>query len=395
MIVRLFYLTFLILLFYSPFSETTAQINSYKYKNLITFCSQKLLKNIDQIPDNEYPIRTKGLGEWEFTDPSGWTSGFFPGCLWLSYKLLPDSNILKAALKFTERLKDQQFNKNTHDIGFMMMCSFGNGFKLMTKPEYKEIILESAKSLAARFNKKIGCIQSWNGEFQVIIDNMMNLELLFWAAKNSGDKKFYDIAVSHAYTTIKNHLRPDGSTFHVVVYDTSTGEVIKKRTAQGLSDSSAWARGQAWGIYGFTMCYRKTDDTLFLNTAVKIAEYFINHLPADRVPFWDLNLPEDSNRKFKDASAAAIALSALLELRNYISNKNKCDKVIDDILSSLINNYLSINTNSSGLLLHCAYNVNSSNPYDWDASTVWGDYYFLESLIRYKEAFIRIDDKKK
>lgn len=395
MIVRLFYLTFLVLLSYSPISETTAQINGDEYKNLTTFCSQKLLKNIDQIPENKYPIRTKGLGEWEFTDPSGWTSGFFPGCLWLSYKLLPDSNILKAAIKYTEGLKEQQFNKNTHDIGFMMLCSFGNGFKLMNKPEYKEIILESAKSLAARFNEKTGCIQSWNGEFQVIIDNMMNLELLFWAAKNGGDKKFYDIAVTHAYTTTKNHLRPDGSSFHVVVFDTSTGEVIKKRTAQGYSDSSAWARGQAWGIYGFTMSYRNTHDTLFLNTAIKMADYFINHLHSDYIPFWDLNLPKGSNREFRDASAAAIALSAFLELRNYVDDSAKYDKIIHSIMKSIVNNYLSINANSSGIILHCAYNVNSQNAFDWDASTVWGDYYFLESLIRYKEAFVRNDDKNK
>jgi unsaturated chondroitin disaccharide hydrolase len=364
-----------------------AQITDNEYENVVKFCSSRLSESINKIPADEYPIRTKGLREWEYTDPSVWTSGFYPGCLWLSYKLLPDSNILKAAIKFTEGLTEQQYNKETHDIGFMILSSFGNGYKILNKPDYKEIILESAKSLSTRFNKKAGCIQSWNGEFQVIMDNMMNLELLFWAAKNGGGKNFYDIAVTHAYTTIKNHLRSDGSSFHVVVFDTSTGKVIEKRTHQGYSDSSSWARGQAWGIYGFTMCYRETYDTSFLNTAVKMAEYFINNLPEDYIPYWDLQLPADSEKKIKDASAAAIALSALLELRNYIDNKTKYDKTINNILHCLTSSYLSEGTNSDGMLLHCAYNVNSSNPFDWDASTVWGDYYFLESLLRYKENF--------
>jgi len=384
---RSFYFTLLIQLLYSYHFEIIGQVTDDEYENVVRFCNQKLTENIDQIPENKYPIRTKGLGEWEFTDPSGWTSGFFPGSLWLSNKLLPDSNILKAAIKFTEGLTEQQYNKNTHDIGFVILSSFGNGYKLLNKPEYKEIIFESAKSLSTRFNKKAGCIQSWNGEFQVIVDNMMNLELLFWAAKNGSNKNFYDMAVTHAYTTIKNHLRPDGSSFHVVVFDTSTGEVIKKRTAQGYSDSSSWVRGQAWGIYGFTMCYRETHDTVFLNTAVKMADYFVNNLPEDNIPFWDLKLPLNSEKKFKDASAAAIALSALLELRNYTDDQKKYDKTINNILHSLISNYLSKGTYSDGILLHCAYNVNSSNPYDWDASTVWGDYYFLESLLRYKEKF--------
>jgi len=384
---RSFYFTLLIQLLYSYHFEIIGQVTDDEYENVVRFCNQKLTENIDQIPENKYPIRTKGLGEWEFTDPSGWTSGFFPGSLWLSNKLLPDSNILKAAIKFTEGLTEQQYNKSTHDIGFVILSSFGNGYKLLNKPKYKEIILESAKSLSTRFNEKAGCIQSWNGEFQVIVDNMMNLELLFWAAKNGSDKNFYDMAVAHAYTTIKNHLRPDGSSFHVVVFDTSTGEAIKKRTHQGYSDTSSWTRGQAWGIYGFTMCYRETHDTVFLNTAVKMAEYFINNLSEDYIPYWDLQLPADSEKKFKDASAAAIALSALLELRNYMNDKTKYDEKINNILHSLINNYLSEETDSDGILLHCAYNVNSSNPYDWDASTVWGDYYFLESLIRHKEIF--------
>jgi len=264
-----------------------------------------------------------------------------------------------------------------------MLNSYGHAFEETNIESYKNIILQSANSLSARYNSNVGCIQSWNGEFQVIIDNMMNLEILFWASKNGGSSSFYDIAVSHAYKTIENHVREDGSSFHVVHYDPNTGEVIKKRAAQGYSENSTWARGQAWGIYGFTMCYRETQDINFLNTAIKMADYYIANLPSDYVPYWDFNLPDDYDKKYRDASAATITLSALLELRSYSNNAEKYDLVIENIYNSLVENYLSINTNSSGIINHCAYNVNSSDPFDWDSSTIWGDYYFLESLIKY------------
>jgi unsaturated chondroitin disaccharide hydrolase len=364
-----------------------AQISDSVYEHAVGFCIKQLTKGTREIPAGKYPIRTEGVGPWELTESSTWTSGFFPGCLWYGYKLHPRKKLLENAKKFTEGLEDQQFNTGHHDIGFMILSSYGNGFKIANKSEYRKIILQSAASLSSRYNSTVGCIQSWNGDFQVIIDNMMNLELLFWAAKHGGDKKFYNIAVSHAYKTIQNHIREDGSSFHVVVYDTATGKVIKKRTAQGYSDSSAWARGQAWGIYGFTMCYRETLDSTFLKTAIKMAHYFIKNLPQDYVPFWDFRLPPDSVKKFKDASAATIACSGLLELRNYVEDASEYDLVINRILFSLINNYLAEKTNSSGIILHCAYNVNNPNPFDWDASSIWGDYYFLESLIRYKDVF--------
>jgi rhamnogalacturonyl hydrolase YesR len=368
-------------------SLTFAQLDDSVYNHVIGFCINQLTKSAQEVPAHKYPIRTEGIGPWELTEPSRWTSGFFPGCLWYAYKLQPDTNLLVSAIRFTEGLEDQQFNTSHHDIGFMMLSSYGNGFKFANKTKYKKIILQSAASLSTRYNGTVGCIQSWNGDFQVIIDNMMNLELLFWAAKHGEDNKYYNIAVSHAYKTIQNHIREDGSCYHVVVYDTTTGKVIKKRTAQGYSDSSAWARGQAWGIYGFTMCYRETHDSTFLKTAIKMAQYFIKNLPQDYVPFYDFKLPPESDKKFKDASAAAIACSGLLELRNYVADPSEYDSAIRKILRSLISNYLAEKTNSGGIILHCAYNVNNPNPFDWDASTIWGDYYFLESLVRYKDVF--------
>jgi unsaturated chondroitin disaccharide hydrolase len=348
---------FLIISF--PYAQNKPDIDK-----AVTFSLKQLTKSINEVPEGSYPIRTKGIGKWELVPASNWTSGFFPGCLWYGYELSGDSH---------------------HDTGFMIYDSFGNGYRLTGNEKYKPVILQTAKSLASLYNEKVGCIQSWPGDFQVIVDNMMNLELLFWSAKNGGEKSHYDIAVSHAYKTIENHLREDGSAFHVVHYNPETGEVVKKRTHQGYADSSAWARGQAWGIYGFTMCYRETGDTNLLNTAEKMAKYFIDNLPEDYVPYWDFCLPENYEKRYKDASAAAIALSAFLELRNYVDNSAEYDSVINGMMNSLINNYMAEGTESSGIINHTAYNVNNENVYDWDASTIWGDYYFLESLIRYRQ----------
>ena len=345
----------------------------------------KLRKSLNEIPLGQFPIRTEGLGRWELTSPRSWTSGFYPGCLWLAYQLSNDRFWIDYAKKYTEALEDQQYNTGSHDIGFMMLNSYGNGYKATNNPQYKSVILQSAQSLATRYNPKVGCIQSWNGEYQIIIDNMMNLEILFWAAKQGGDPALYNIAVNHAHKTIENHIREDGSSFHVVVYDTATGKVKEKRTHQGYAAGSTWARGQAWGIYGFTMCYRETRDTTYLNTAIKMADYFISHLPPDYIPFWDFNLPEDHPRQYRDASAAAIALSGLLELRTYVKDRTRYDAVINDIFNELTSHYLSTGTASSGIILHGAYNVNKENPYDWNASTIWGDYYFLEALKRYRK----------
>ncbi len=349
------------------------------------YALSQLKKSLNEVTVGEYPKRTFGEGAWQLTKPTEWTSGFFPGCLWLAYQLSGDSSWIEPAQEFTEGLTEQQYNTKTHDIGFMMFNSFGNGYKHNHSDDYKKIIIQSAKSLATRYNDNTKCIQSWNGDFQVIIDNMMNLDILFWAAKNGGGKALYNIAVTHANTTIKNHIRDDYSTFHVIVFDTVTGDVIQRKTHQGYADNSTWARGQAWGVYGFTVCFRETRDSTYLEAAINLADYFINALPDDFIPFWDLNLPDDYDRKFKDTSAASIFVSGLLELRKYVQNTDRYDEVALNILTNLITKYLTKGTNSSGILLHSAYNVNSENKYDWDASTIWGDYYFLEALKRYQE----------
>lgn len=379
-LVKVVFSSFLfILLTNSCDSLTEPKIDSLeKAENLAI---KKLLLSSFDVPENQYPIFTNSTKKWVLTTSTSWTSGFYPGCLWYGYKLSGNTQLKSMAEQFRQGLSEEQYTTSHHDVGFMIFNSYGLGYKITGNESYKNVILQAAKSLSTRYNENVGCIQSWNGEYQVIIDNMMNLELLFWASKNGGDSTYYKMAVSHANKTIQNHIREDGSSFHVVHYDPETGDVMRKRTAQGYSDNSTWARGQAWGIYGFTMCYRETGNIEYLNTAVKMADYYISHLPKDSIPYWDFNLPENYERDFKDASAATIALSGLIELNSFV-NSSKYQNTITSTLNSLMEKYLIENSSESGIINHCAYHANDPNPDFWDSATIWGDYYFLEALDR-------------
>jgi len=272
----------------------------------------------------------------------------------------------------------------------MMYCSFGNAERIAPKPEYKDVLLESAKSLCTRFNPKVGCIKSWDSkpsDFLVIIDNMMNLELLFWATHVTGDSSFYKIAVTHANTTMKNHFRPDYSSYHVVNYNPQTGEVQKKKTAQGAADESAWSRGQAWGLYGYTMCYRETKDKRYLEQANHIAQFILHHpnLPADKIPYWDFNAPDIPNA-LRDASAASVIASALIELSGYVDEKKKDAylSVAETILKSLSSAPYKADVGSNGgfVLQHCVGNMPQKT--EIDVPLTYADYYFVEAMKRYK-----------
>jgi rhamnogalacturonyl hydrolase YesR len=271
-----------------------------------------------------------------------WTSGFFPASLWYIYEFTQDTAIKAEAERRLVIIKDQQYNTKDHDLGFKMYCSFGNAYRITSNPEYKEIFLTAAESLCKRYHPSIHSIQSWdssaNFKCPVIIDNMMNLELLCRASEELNDPKYKMIAVEHANTTIKNHYRPNHSSYHVVDYDLSTGNVLKKKTAQGFADESAWARGQSWGLYGFTMMYRFTKDTTYLKQAENIADFLVHHpnLPEDKVPYWDYNSTDIPNT-YRDVSAAAIMASALLELAQYAGAKQKKEylKVARIMLQSL------------------------------------------------------------
>ena len=285
-------------------------------------------------------------------------------------------------------LEQEKMNGKTHDMGFKMYCSYGNGYRLTQDERYKEILLQSARTLAGRYKPQAGIIRSWDHnqkkwQCPVIIDNMMNLELLFWATRESNDSTFYHIAVNHARTTLKNHFRPDNSCYHVIDYDTITGKVLKKNTHQGLSHESAWSRGQAWALYGYTMCYRETKIPEFLQQAKKVEEFLFNHphMPTDYVPYWDFDAPEIPNEP-RDASAAAIIASALYELSLYDPENAERDKErADKILENLSKNYRATMGHDNGFLLLHSTGTKPTNV-EVDVPIVYADYYFIEALLR-------------
>jgi unsaturated chondroitin disaccharide hydrolase len=320
-----------------------------------------------------------------------WTSGFFPGTLWYLYEYSKDEKIREYATMMTARVEKEKKNTGTHDLGFMLYCSFGNGLRLTGNESYNEILLTGAKSLVTRYRPIIGCIQSWNSrrgwQCPVIIDNMMNLEFLMWAFKKSGDSTFYNICVSHSDTTIKNHFRPDYSSYHVVSYDTITGKVEKKQTSQGAADESAWARGQSWGLYGYTVMFRETKLERYLNQAIHMADFMINHpnMPADKIPYWDFNAPGIPNAK-RDASAGAVMASALIELSGYVQPDlgKKYLGIAETQLRSLASPaYLAkAGQNGNFILMHSVGSIPGKS--EVDVPLTYADYYFIEALLRYK-----------
>jgi unsaturated chondroitin disaccharide hydrolase len=338
---------------------------------------------------NLHPRSVNADGSLYLVSPGDWTSGFYPGCLWFQYEYSGEDFWKTEAGRLTRHLEDQKFNGGTHDMGFKMYCSAGNGYRLTGDNYYRDVLLRSAETLITRFNPAVGCIRSWDHhrdkwQFPVIIDNMMNLELLCWAFHETGDSNYYRIAFSHAATTLKNHFRGDNSSIHVVDYDTLTGNVIARNTHQGASDESAWARGQAWGLYGFTMMYRETGYRPFLDQAIRIADFIMNHenLPEDGVPYWDYNAPEIPDAP-RDASAAAIACSALYELCRYLGDEGeKYRSFADKIHSSLSSPaYLAEpGTNHNFILKHSTGNRPSGG--EVDVPIVYADYYFLEATLR-------------
>lgn len=352
-------------------------------------------------PDTACFPRSIKEGKYRLEHPTDWTSGFYPGSMWLAYELTGDEALAKEARKYTDRLQDMQYYTGNHDLGFMMFCSYGQGIRLKPEPTDSLILIHSSESLCSRFRPEVGLIRSWDfgdWSYPVIIDNMMNLELLYFASKVTGDTRYAKIATTHAETTAKNQLREDYSNYHVVDYDTLTGKVLHQATCQGFSDNSAWARGQAWAIYGYTMAYRETKNPNFLEIAVHTADYWLNHpnLPEDGVPYWDFNAGQEGYvpdwkydpDRFKvvprDASAAAIAASAFLELATYVPNEDTYYDAAVKILKSLSSPaYRAVpGTNNNFILMHSVGSIPHGQ--EIDVPLVYADYYFLEALNRYE-----------
>ena len=359
---------------------------------------------------SEFPRSIDENGELLTTGIYSWTSGFFPGSLWYIYELTGEETWKEEAVKWTEALDTIQYWSGNHDVGFMINCSYGNGLRLTKNKAYEKVMIQTAESLTERYNPIVKSLESWDYReawdgitewyFPVIIDNMMNLELLFEASKLSGDPKYKEIAIQHAQTCMKNHYRENFSSYHVVDYDTLTGEVLDKATCQGLLDESSWARGQAWGLYGFVTCYRYTLDKAYLSFAENIADYIITHpnLPEDLIPYWDYEAiipglepewdyhPEDFTEIPRDVSAAAITSAALLELSKYSEkNEDHYRGVAQGIISSLSSGkYLSYEGKNKYFILN--HSVGSiPHGVEIDVPLVYADYYFLESLSRYSK----------
>lgn len=378
--------------FFPSISQASSKTLTAKMPSVFELAKERAALSEKNTPLNRFPITTAPDGKWKTTLPSGWTSGFYPGLLWLLYEDSGNNFWLRKAVAKQAPLLSQQFNGKTHDIGFIIFNSFGNAYRLTGNAQYKKAALRAAKTLAARFNPRVGLIKSWDGKsnvHQTIIDNLMNLEILFWAANNGGDPRLKTIASIHAKNTLRDFLRKDGSTYHVVNYDSASGKIISKTTEQGYSADSTWSRGQAWAIYGFTIAYRETGDKEFLAAARKTADYFLKNLPADNIPYWDFSLTVKMNEP-RDTSAAAIAASGLLELSKYendASRKNRFFDSAERILLALSSDKYLTNEKSAeqNILRFGTYNRKAG---EFSQGTVWGDYYFLEALSKYKKQIL-------
>jgi unsaturated chondroitin disaccharide hydrolase len=378
-------LLFIILLF--ACSDGNSPLNNKRTINRIEKQLKESVETCNSIKtDKLVSPRTCEAGTIKMVPASDWTSGFYPGELWMMHELTGDRFWKEKALEFTLPLEQEKFNGRTHDMGFKMYCSFGKAYQATQNPEYKEILLQAAKTLSTRFNPNVGCIRSWDHntdkwDFPVIIDNMMNLELLFWAAKETGNQLYNDIAITHAETTMKNHFRSDNSSYHVIDYNPETGEIENKHTAQGYAHESAWSRGQAWGLYGYTMVYRETGDEKFLKQAEKIAAYILNHknLSENKIPYWDFDAPGIPNEPL-DASAGAIIASALFELSTLSKMGEMYQKAADQMLETLLSPEFLMDdkTNGGFLLKHSTGSKNS----EIDVPLVYADYYLIEALKR-------------
>jgi unsaturated chondroitin disaccharide hydrolase len=365
--------------------------------NSLDYCMEQAGKALKTLPADSSQIPrsiANGKTDWRFVSYRDWTCGFWPGILWYAYEYTNDNAWKQAAQRYSLALFPLVDSAAIdHDLGFQVFTSIGNGYRLTHDTVYRTVLLRAADTLAKLYNPKVGTILSWPREVpgvdwplrhNTIMDNMINLELLFWAAKNGGNKHLYDIAVKHAETTMQNHFRPDYTSYHVVVYDTATGKKIKGITHQGFSDSSMWARGQSWAIYGFTMVYRETKDQRFLNFAQQVTDVYLKNLPADHIPYWDFNAP-DIPAAPRDASAAAVTASALLELSTLVTDTAKATayrQQAEQMLQSLSANYQSRQMNNAFLLHSTGHKPNGG---EIDASIIYADYYYIEALLRLKK----------
>ena len=359
-------------------TPSAGQYGDVRLEEAFDFAAEQAGATATTVAPWRFPTKTElGDGSWEASGRGDWRSGFFPGVLWFLFEHTGDDRWRTDAERWTDNLEQQKTVTGNHDVGFQIMSSYGLGLRMTDNEAYTDVILTTANSLATRYDDTIGATRSWDWgdwNFPVIVDNMMNLELLFWAAEHGGPQELYDIAVRHAETTMEYHVRDDGSTYHVVDFN-DDGTVRQFDTHQGFETESTWSRGQAWALYGFTMTYRFTEDDRFLETARSTADYFLENLPEDHVPYTDFEGPNPESMS-RDASAAAIAASALLELNQYVEGDRYREAAID-ILESLTTEYLAEGTDLASIVQRAS---------EWyggpERGLIYADYYLLEALVR-------------
>lgn len=391
-------LILILISFVSCTSSNRAQIN---VDEALQYCATQVNRTLEELKNDsltDYTMMPRNIADslhtWHLRKATKeeWTSGFWPGILWYDYEFTRDEKIKDEAGRFTESLEFlSQIPAYDHDLGFLIFCSYGNGYRLTGNEEYKNVILAAADTLATLFNPTVGTILSWPREVEprnwphnTIMDNMINLEMLFWAAKNGGNKNLYDIAVAHADKTMENQFRPDYTSYHVAVYDTISGNLIKGITHQGYADNTMWARGQAWAIYGYTVCYRETRDPKYLDFLRQIIDIYLLDLPDDYIPYWDFSAPGIPNAP-RDASAAAIVASALLEASTFFKGDESVEywNAAVEMLKSLSSPAYQSGAGKSSFLLHSTGHWPAGS--EIDASIIYADYYYMEALLRYKK----------
>lgn len=388
--------------------QTAAQVPALDVDKQLQYCHKQVKRALTELQQKDgsydYTMEPRNIlkGDkqkgWNCRKATAeeWCDGFWPGILWMDYRNTKDEAVRKAAEGYTESLKGIAYRPcYDHDIGFLMFCSYGKGYEVNHSQEYKNVILASADSLATLFNPIVGTILSWprevkprNWPHNTIMDNMMNLDMMFWAAKNGGNKLLYDLAVTHAKTTMQNHFRPDGSCYHVAVYDTINGNLIKGVTHQGYADNSMWARGQSWAIYGYTMVYRYTHNKMFLDFAQKVTDIYIKRLKEtsdDLIPLWDMDDPRGVKGAPRDVSASCVVADALLELQQYVGGEKGEEYkqfAIQSLAQLSTDKYQSGKKNVAFLMHSTGHHPAGS---EIDASIIYADYYYLEALNRMKD----------
>lgn len=370
-------------------NEAAASSTKFQVAEILDSLSAKAIRDLDYIVLDSTTIpRTIKDGVLKGTKSKSWTSGFYPGVLWQLYGHSNSIDLKEAAINWSNLVEKEKFDAGTHDLGFKIYCPFGNAFKITKEEKYKEVFTTAGKTLSTRYNDQVKAIRSWDWnadvwKFPVIIDNMMNLELLFETALSTGDSRYFDIANNHAQTTLNNHFRNDHSSYHVIDYNPLSGEVINRHTHQGMNHESAWSRGQAWGLYGFTVAYRYTKNDDYLQQAMKIAEFYFNHdnLPTDMIPYWDFDV-SDKNAP-RDVSAAAVAASGLLELQKYVPEKSIeylswAEKTIKSISAK------KYSTETPPFFIqHSTGSIPGG--FEIDSPIIYAEYYYIEALRRLKK----------